>query len=341
MQCESCLVEEKGYSVYFDKRSEAAFLDKYVANYPASQQVKINDQFYWLHEKLFYNMLDYALAHLNVGGIKAVEAKREAASAAIDRLRPIEQFQQERDAHWIDDVIRKPSIQTYYQPIVAMKGSDVEPIGFELLSRGLSADGKMISPYDMFEAAKQRNRLFALDRACRLEAVRNAGQVKGKMAFINFLPTSIYNPQHCLQSTVKLVEEIGISPESIVFEVVESAEVKNLEHLKSILNYYREYGFRYALDDVGTGFNSVEVLAELEPDVVKLAMEFVQGVSNDPAKRKVAMEVAKIAGDKGAKLLAEGIESRDDMESLKELGYEWFQGYYFGKPTAQPQLVGF
>lgn len=339
MQCDGCSVEEKGYSIYFNEQSESAFLDRYLSDHAAMMWVKFNEQLYWLHESLFFSVLDYVMAHLNAARISAMENNHNIKITSVDGFRPIEQFQQEREAHWIDAVIRKPSIHTYYQPIVAMNGKENKLIGYELLSRGEAEDGSIISPFQMFEAAKVRNRLFALDRACRLEAVKNAGRAEGHMVFINFLPTSIYNPQHCLQSTVKLVEEIGIAPESIVFEVVESAEVKNLKHLKNILNYYREYGFRYALDDVGTGFNSIEVLAQLEPDVVKLAMEFVQGVSSDPHKRRVALEVANMTREKGAKLLAEGIENRDDLECLKELGYEWFQGYYFGKPAPQPQFL--
>ncbi|WP_251393095.1 MULTISPECIES: EAL domain-containing protein [Priestia] len=103
----------------------------------------------------------------------------------------------------------------------------------------------------MFEAAQVRNKTLALDRVCRLEAVKNASVIDHQLIFINFIPTAIYNPEHCLTSTFALIKELNIKPEQIVFEVIETEDVQDIEHLKNILNYYRSHGFKYALDDVG------------------------------------------------------------------------------------------
>jgi EAL domain-containing protein (putative c-di-GMP-specific phosphodiesterase class I) len=112
--------------------------------------------------------------------------------------------------------------------------------------------------------------------------------------------------------------------------------VKDLDHLKTILHYYRSHGFKYALDDVGTGFNNLRVLEQLKPDIVKLAIEFTDGVSQDKTKQKVAQSVLTIAHNMNALALAEGVEREEDLHFLKEMGYDLFQGYFIAKPQPTP-----
>ncbi|CAM5495904.1 Diguanylate phosphodiesterase OS=Lysinibacillus sphaericus OX=1421 GN=LS41612_16490 PE=4 SV=1 [Lysinibacillus sphaericus] len=152
-----------------------------------------------------------------------------------------------------------------------------------------------------------------------------------------FIPTSIYSPEFCLQTTVQLANQLGIDPNQFVFEVVESDKVDDIEHLKSILNYYKQKGFQYALDDVGEGYNTLEMLADLKPQYMKLDIKYVQGVSGNSEKQAVAKQFLAKAFEVNAISLAEGIESRADFEWLKENGYQLFQGYLFGKPSMHPQ----
>ncbi|MFT8321492.1 MAG: EAL domain-containing protein, partial [Bacillus sp. (in: firmicutes)] len=192
------------------------------------------------------------------------------------------------------------------------------------------------APFKMFEAARVRNRLFSLDRACRLQSVRNASIVGDSLIFINFIPTAIYVPEHCLESTFSLINELDIKPSQVIFEVVETDEVKDMNHLKKILAYYRSHGFRYALDDVGVGYNDVSKLEQLQPDIVKLALEYCNGVSTDPYKQQVAQSVLEKTKKIGATALAEGVEQEEDYHFLRHMGYELFQGYFFSKPTPIP-----
>lgn len=108
-----------------------------------------------------------------------------------------------------------------------------------------------------------------------MTAVRQATLVKENKVFINFIPTSIYSPQFCLKSTIQLAHELHIDPAQLVFEVVETEKVDDIEHLKTILAYYRDRGFEYALDDVGEGYSTLEMLAELKPKYMKLDMKYV------------------------------------------------------------------
>ena len=93
----------------------------------------------------------------------------------------------------------------------------------------------MIYPNEIFTAAKKRGRLYALDRLCRMTAVRHAATINTK-AFINFIPTSIYSPEYCLKSTVSLANELGINPNQFVFEVVETEQVDDIRSFKKNIN---------------------------------------------------------------------------------------------------------
>ena len=245
---------------------------------------------------------------------------------------PITEISQTFHSQWIDQIITKQLVTCHIQPIV---DRTEEIYGYEMLSRFTNDDNQSLSPFEVFTAAKKRNRTYALDRVCRMTAVRSAAKVNKKV-FINFIPTSIYSPEHCLKSTVQLATLLGIDPSHFVFEVVETEQVDDLEHLKSILMYYKEKGFQYALDDVGEGFSTIEMLKELAPHYMKLDIQFVQGVAADPLKQTTAEKFLQAALQVGSIPLAEGIEDREDFIWLKNMGYQLFQGYLFGKPSAIP-----
>ncbi|WP_168118747.1 EAL domain-containing protein [Paenibacillus sp. HB172176] len=248
--------------------------------------------------------------------------------------RPFHMITEVLEARWVDSIVHNQQIESWAQKIVDANGITC---AHELLSRFIQPDGTRISPLDVFAAAKLRNRLYALDRMCRMQAVRQAVHLPNKI-FINFIPTSIYSPQHCLQSTIALSRELGIDPTKFVFEVVETEYVEDLEHLKRILAYYTNQGFNYALDDVGEGFSTIELLHEIKPHYMKLDKKFVHGVSADCSKQKVAIQFLQAATEIHAVPLAEGIEQAEDFEWLKARGFQLFQGYLFGKPEPIQEL---
>lgn len=336
MVCDICSPKERGYTVYFAEKQNIDRLQQYFQSFSEDKWKSINTRMFWATEEILFDLMDYAAAHLDTEHIFAVSASPLDPLKELYAMKPINQLKELQETSWIDQVIQNRSLCTHYQPIVEFSGEDAKILGYELLSRGLDAQGNLIPPFKMFEAAKVRNRTFALDRACRMHCVENADKAGNKMVFINFIPTAIYVPEHCLSTTFKLIQKLNIKPEQVVFEVVETEEVKNIEHLISILEYYRAHGFKYALDDVGTGFNNLDMLSRLQPDYVKLAREYADGVTKDPEKEKVARAVLDSARQVGAIGLAEGIERKEDLVFLRNMGYSLFQGYYFGKPIEEP-----
>ena len=326
MECNNCQVNELKFEFKVNGHFNIAMLDSVLEHLKRRNiLVKTKESSFIIHESDVRDFIDFSHDHMNASQITYRISKQP--------WKPMEKIEEVLDVKWIDEVIKKQLMICHYQPIVNV---EEQVFAYELLARFPKEDGSMMYPNEIFSAAKARGRLYALDRACRMTAVKYATIIKGKKAFINFIPTSIYSPEFCLKSTTALAEELGIDPAQLVFEVVETEQVEDVEHLKSILTFYKEKGFEYALDDVGEGYSTMEMLADIEPNYMKLDMKYVQGISNDINKQAVAQKFLEKAVEVGSIPLAEGIEEREDFEWLKETGYKLFQGYYFGKPAAAP-----
>lgn len=247
---------------------------------------------------------------------------------------PIIDFHNYVEASWVDDLLFEPYIRMHFQPIIK---SDGNIFAYEMLSRFVDKKGQTIYPNVMFPAAKVRGRTFALDRICRIHAVKQVKKLlPNQKAFINFIPTSIYTPEYCLKTTTDLANALDIDSSRFVFEVVETEQVKDTEHLKNILSYYQSNGFLYALDDVGSGYNTLAFLEELKPPFIKLDLTFVRNVHQDPEKQHIAKEILKLRDTFGAMALAEGVETVAEFDWLKSAGFDLFQGYLFGRPEKEP-----
>jgi len=241
---------------------------------------------------------------------------------------------------WLLDMLREDRLTTWFQPIVGCESQEV--FAYECLMRG-EENGQTVFPRRIIDIARGAGLLFQLDRAARLVAIRNAAaQGLGTSSthastriFINFIPTAIYDPVNCLGSTMKAVEECGLKPENVVFEVVESELIQDTNHLKTILDYYRARGFGVALDDVGAGFSGLNLLNEVRPDFIKLDMQLTRDVWRDPYKAVIARKVLEIARDIGIQTVCEGVETAEEHLWLCEHGADYEQGYYFGKPAPQ------
>lgn len=232
-------------------------------------------------------------------------------------------------------ILERGALRVLFQPIV-----DVETMaiyGYECLSRGVLPDGSLMPPLWMFEAARKTGLLFNLDRQCREACLRAAAehQIEGHI-FINFLPSAIYNPEFCLRDTVRWAHELEFDARRIIFEVVETERVEDTEHLKRILTYYKRSGFRTALDDMGSGYASLNLFASLHPDILKIDMELVRDIDTIEVKQAVARALTQIGQHAGTRVLAEGVETEAEFAWLKQLGVDYMQGYYFGKPAEQP-----
>lgn len=228
-------------------------------------------------------------------------------------------------------VIRTKQIKTLFQPIVRV--SNMEVFGYEALSRGIRPDGRLMSAKTLFDSAKSLDLLFNLDRQCR-EASVYAAAAKGIEChlFMNFIPTAIYDPSECLKTTVEAIQTSQLKASKIVFEVVESENIESHSHLRKILSYYKEQGYKTALDDVGTGFSTIEAYHALDTNFIKIAMDIVRNIDHDPIHQAYLDKILHLKYNNGVAVIAEGVEREEEFNYLKTKGVDFVQGYYFGKP---------
>lgn len=257
-------------------------------------------------------------------------------AADIPHVQSLRQFMQLSQSSWLVDMLRDERLTSHFQPIVEVADTS-RVIGHEVLVRGVAADGSIVSPGRLFDVARDCGMLFQMDLAARRAAIRTAiaRSVTGQL-FINFSPTAIYDPAHCLLSTISAIDEEGIAHDRVIFEVIEADKTLDVFHLRGILNYYRSAGFRVALDDIGSGYSSLNLLHQLRPDYIKLDIELIRDVDRDPYKALVAQKILEIAQRLGIETIAEGVEREEEFAWVKSSGATYAQGYLFGRPSPEP-----
>lgn len=256
--------------------------------------------------------------------------------AALARMQPLAVPLARARSAWLMEMIRGNCLTAHFQPIVHA-AEPTRAFAHEALLRGENGTGDLIPPDRLFAAARASDLLFHLDRVARITAIREAArhELQGSV-FINFNPSTIYDPEFCLRTTLEAARETGSDPGRFVFEVVESDRVEDADHLSRILGWYRNHGFRVALDDLGAGYNSLNSLTSLRPDFVKVDRELVRGVEADPARQSILGHLIGMAGDLGIGLIAEGVETAGEYRWLSDAGVDYLQGFYFARPAAPP-----
>jgi len=225
----------------------------------------------------------------------------------------------------------RTAFRSVYQPIVTLGAAQPTVVGYEALLRARGAQGPVL-PAALFAAAERAGWTHVLDRIGRTTALRGAaGWLGDDLLFVNFLPTTIYRPQVCLRTTEQAAGLAGLRLDQLVFEVTESEQVKDLDHLSDVFAYYRERGCKVALDDLGAGYSSLNLLVRLRPDVVKLDKEIVQRLP-EPASAAVVAAVVDITHAYGGLVLAECVETAEQAAAARDLGVDLGQDWYFGRP---------
>ena len=238
---------------------------------------------------------------------------------------------------WLLNILRGGRLYSVFQPILTCADPSVVH-GHECLMRA-EVEGSAVSPGLMLDLADEAGLLFQLDLAARRSAVVSAAQhALPAKVFINFTPNAIYSPHSCLNSTVRMVDELGLDRGRVVFEIIESEHLPEVALMRRIVGYYRDNGFGVALDDVGAGYSSLSALLELRPDYVKVDRALLDCVDREPDKALVARKLLETAQGLGLQTVAEGIERREEWEWARANGADFVQGYLFARPAAPPPL---
>ncbi len=221
------------------------------------------------------------------------------------------------------------AIRTAFQPVVDLKTG--KAYAYEALVRGSNGE----SAASVLAQVNEDN-CYAFDQACRVAAIRDAiaaGILEtGASLSINFLPNAVYSPMACIQLTLQTARETGLPLERIIFEFTENERIEP-DHLTSIINAYREIGFRTAIDDFGAGHSGLALLANLRTDIIKLDMELVRGIDTSLSRRIIVAGLVRLADELGLKIVAEGVETGAELTALAAVGIRYVQGYLFAKPA--------
>lgn len=262
----------------------------------------------------------------------SINNDKEGADAWI----PLSSFFGDIGGRSIADYILHRSFTSHLQPIVQPNGSIV---GYEFLTRPLP-EQMPFRPAELFEKARNIGQHSFLDRAARQLAIKmSAAHLQnGMKRFINFLPSSLHCPNTCLKGTFDMIKEMGTDPEDYVFEVTETESLSD-PGLRKIFEVYRQEGIRLALDDVGTGFSTLDAVDQLQPEYVKMDRKWVSNCDTDESKQRYIAELLDRVSRFHGVLLAEGVERLEEWSFLKKSGVSLFQGFLFGRASPVPAMI--
>ncbi|MGF6209302.1 EAL domain-containing protein [Pseudomonas frederiksbergensis] len=214
-----------------------------------------------------------------------------------------------------------------YQPIVDVRDQSI--FAHEALVRGLNGEGAL----SVLEKVNDQNR-YEFDQLCRVRAISTAARLgMTQHLSINFLPKAVYRPELCIRSTLEAARINNFPLDRLIFETVESEYVDNNHHLTNILSKYREFGFKTAIDDFGAGYSGLNLLADFQPDLIKLDLALVRNIHLDPARQAIVRGIVIMCADLDVKIIAEGIEHSEERDFLTDCGIFLMQGFWFAKPA--------
>ena len=217
-----------------------------------------------------------------------------------------------------------------FQPIYDVAAERVW--GYEALVRGTAGEGAY---HVLSQVTPEQKYLF--DQSCRVKAIELAARLfpRGNdlKLSINFMPNAVYEPAACLRATLAAARTHAFPRQSMMFEFTEAEEITDTDHLRKIITEYRRHGFITALDDFGAGFAGLGLLADFQPDLLKIDMKIVRGVDTNRARQAIVRAIVGVARELDITVLAEGIETEAEFLILKSAGIALFQGYYFARPA--------
>ncbi|NPV91839.1 MAG: EAL and GGDEF domain-containing protein [Firmicutes bacterium] len=222
-------------------------------------------------------------------------------------------------------IVFEREISMVYQPIVSLRNG--QTLGFEALARGPS-DSFFSSPANLFTFAEQHNLTHNLELLCREKAIESFRKNSDEKLFVNI------NPQVLNGSGIlSLLQQRGIEPRNVVIELTERSAIIDHQQFTRAIDYYRRQGLMLAIDDVGTGYSNLQTVAELRPEYIKIDMSLVRGVNFSPSKKALLETMVNFAERINARLIAEGVETLEELKSLMEIGVGYGQGYLIARPS--------
>lgn len=214
-----------------------------------------------------------------------------------------------------------------FQPIVDLRTAQV--FAHEALVRGPAGE----SAASVLAQVNEHNR-YRFDQACRVKAIKGAAELGVReMVSINFFPNAIYRPELCIRTTLSAAQAHGFPVERIIFEVTEGERVEDGPWFAEVLREYKRCGFKTAIDDFGAGYAGLKLLADFQPDLIKIDMDLVRMIDRNPARQAIVKHLVRLCAEMRIDVIAEGIETGAERDFLFDAGVHLMQGYFFARPA--------
>jgi EAL domain-containing protein (putative c-di-GMP-specific phosphodiesterase class I)/DNA-binding response OmpR family regulator len=252
---------------------------------------------------------------------------------AADAVRDAEQERKRQLTRELRDIIRRKRVTTLFQPIVRAK--DHSLFGYECLTRG-TANSSFRNSDMLFAFARDAKLSWNLEAIALENALRRLRSVDlGDRRFLLNLEAEMFE-----ESEFRIHEMVAFFSEhrgNFVFELTERAAIEDYAVFRRLLDEFREKGIEVAIDDAGSGYASLEAIAALAPDYLKVTKGLVSTLADEPIKQDLVSMLVELAGKIGAKTIAEGIETVEEYNWCRDLGIDLMQGYYIAHPQEQLQ----
>ncbi|MGH1538548.1 MAG: EAL domain-containing protein [Gammaproteobacteria bacterium] len=278
----------------------------------------------------------------------ALSAAKDGGRGRIHEYRPHDStvIRRHDEMHWVlqlEDALRSDRFQLHFQPIMPLQDESDQGLHYEVLLRVIDESGEVMAPGELLNAAEQ------FDMATRVDNwVVNAvfdwlekhqdhlNQLS--LCSINLSGASIGDPNFLIFLKEKL-QASKIPMEKIGFEVTENAAIKNMLKARDFIDTIKEYGCKFALDDFGSGHSSFAYLKDLPVDILKIDGMFVKGIHLEPVNYAMVKAINDVGQVMKMKTIAEYVENEEICNSLKEIGVDYGQGYYFGKSENLDEVI--
>jgi EAL domain-containing protein (putative c-di-GMP-specific phosphodiesterase class I)/GGDEF domain-containing protein len=245
---------------------------------------------------------------------------REAQGAS----RSLEERERGRRVSDLKSAIRDRGVYVDYHPIVVTSTRQI--FGYEALARGTMRT--LRSPEVMFDVAAEADLIWELSRLCRERALEGMSTrlEKDQLLFLNVDPHDFSDPM--------FTEDEVDDPSRVVIEITERTAIKDYPKFRERLKAFRERGFRFAIDDAGSGYAGLGSIANLEPDFIKLDISLINAIDTNFIKQNLVKTMVHFASDHGAMVIAEGVERADEFKTVEDLGVHLVQGFFLHRPQS-------
>lgn len=265
----------------------------------------------------------------------APEDMRQTKWDAMSRLTPLPQARREVDALWLADEMTMGEFFVEFQPLFDLKSGEV--LGYEGLLRARGRGGHTRLAAEIFPAAEALHLEHAFERfawSCVLESASRLPD--SALLFLNVNPRLIDRSEDALAALGEETERRGLSFSRLVLDLVEIETLPAAPDLRPALTVPRDLGAVIALDDVTSGYGTLQLCHGLQPEFIKVDSEVTRGIAQDPRRRAILKFLADLAGEFSFRLVAEGIESAEDLDVCAAEGVGAAQGYFLARPAAEP-----